>query len=216
MARTIVVAQQKGGAGKTTLVAQLAAALAERGTRLAVVDSDPQASLARWMQMREHHRPPVPEIGFAVVAGWRLVATLDRLARDFELLLVDTPPHAETEARVAVRAADLLLVPCQPSMLDIWASDATFALARREQRELRLVFNRVPPRGRAAEEAEAALRAHGVRPLVASLGNRRAFADSMARGLGVVELEPRGRAAAEIRALAAEVAALLEPAEAGS
>lgn len=216
MARTIVVAQQKGGAGKTTLVAQLAATLAERGTRLAVVDSDPQGSLARWMQMREHHLPPVAEIGFAVVAGWRLQATLDRLARDFDLLLVDTPPHAETEAKVAVRAADLLLVPCQPSMLDIWASAGTFEIARREQRPFRLVFNRVPPRGRALEEAQAALREHGVRPLEAGLGNRRAFADSMARGLGVVELEPRGRAAEEARALAAEVAALLEPAAAGS
>lgn len=212
MARTIVVAQQKGGAGKTTLVAQLAAALAERGSRLAVVDSDPQASLARWMQLREHHTPPVAEIGFAMVAGWRLQATLDRLARDYDLLLVDTPPHAETEAKVAVRAADLLLVPCQPSMLDVWASAGTFDLARSEKRSFRLVFNRVPPRSRAVEEAETALREQGVRPLAAGLGNRRAFADSVSRGLGVVESEPRGRAAEEIRALADEVLALVTPA----
>lgn len=215
MARTIVVAQQKGGAGKTTLVAQLAAALAERGRRLAVVDSDPQGSLARWAQLRAHRTPPVAEIGLAVVAGWRLRATLDRLAADVELLLVDTPPHAETEAKVAVRAADLLLVPCQPSMLDVWASAGTFEIARREGRPARPVFNRVPPRGRALAEAEAALREQGVRPLVAALGNRRAFADSMARGLGVVELEPRGRAAQEVRALAGEVMALLGPAAAG-
>lgn len=215
MARIIVVAQQKGGAGKTTVVAQLATALAGQGTRLAVVDSDPQASLARWMQMRQQHQPPPAEIGFASVAGWRLPATLDRLAREFDLLLVDTPPHAEAEARVAVRAADWLLVPCQPSMLDIWASAGTFALAQREGKPLRLIFNRVPPRGRAMEEAVTALQQHGVRPLAAALANRRAFADSMARGLGVVELEPRGRAAAESRALAAEVLALQEPATAG-
>lgn len=215
MARIIVVAQSKGGAGKTTLVAQLAVALAQRGVQLAVIDSDPQASLRRWMELRTQNSAPLAQLGFAAIAGWRLQAELDRLARDYALLLVDTPPHAATEARLAVRAADLLLVPCQPSMLDLWASTNTFGLARSEQRPVWLVLNRVPARGRAVEEAALALAPPDVRCLSVSLGNRRDYVESMARGLGVVELAPRGRAAEEMRALAAEVAHWLQPAPAG-
>lgn len=201
----LTVAQQKGGAGKTTLLVQLATAIAAGGRRVAVVDIDPQASLTGWMQAREHGGRAVPGLRFAMIGGWRLGVELDRLAREVDLVLVDTPPHAETDARVAIRAARLVLVPCQPSPPDLWASRATFEMAAREGREALLVLNRVPPRGRAVEEARKEVARAGWPILEAALGNRQTFVRSFGQGLGAVEAEPRGAAAAEARGLAAEV-----------
>src|SRR5215210_3885497 len=134
VAAIITVAQQKGGAGKTTLVVQLATALAAEGRHVALVDIDPQGSLTAWMRRREHRSPqPSAELRFSMIGGWRLSVELDRLKREADLILVDTPPHAEAEAKAAVRAADLVLVPVQPSPLDVWASAATIELARKER-----------------------------------------------------------------------------------
>lgn len=205
-ARIVTVAQQKGGAGKTTLVIQLATALAGNGRRVAIVDIDPQGSLTSWMRLREHRGAGLAPLRFAMVGGWRLPVELDRLRGEHDLVLVDSPPHAETDTKVAIRAADLVLVPCQPSLLDVWASGPTVELAARERKRAALVLNRVPPRGRAVDEAKAAVAEIACAALDAHLGNRQAFVGSVARGLGAVEAEPRGLAADEARALALEVA----------
>jgi chromosome partitioning protein len=205
-AAVITVAQQKGGAGKTTLVIQLATALRASGLSVALVDIDPQGSLTAWMRLREHRQREAPELRFSMIGGWRLGVELDRLRREAELILVDTPPHTEIDAKAAVRSADLVLVPCQPSTLDIWASQATVELAAKERRRAALVLNRVPPRGRSVEDARRAMGELGAPALEEQLGNRQAFVASVAQGLGVVESEPRGQAAEEARALAEAVA----------
>ncbi|MCC7427644.1 MAG: ParA family protein [Alphaproteobacteria bacterium] len=205
MAVILTVAQQKGGAGKTTLVAQLAAAFAA-GRRVAVLDIDPQRSLARWHARRQQALDAAAAgITFAEAAGWRLAGEIDRLKAGHDIVLIDSPPHAETEARLAVRAADLVLVPVQPSPLDLWATQPTLDLARAEKRAARLVLNRMPARGRLADLARDEI-ARGTDPaLAATLGNRTAFAAAMAEGLGVTEAEPRSLAAEEVRALAEEI-----------
>lgn len=205
-AKVVTVAQQKGGAGKTTLVIQLATALAEAGRKVGVMDIDPQGSLTTWMRRREQLGPEVPELRFAMVGGWRLGVELDRLKGGLDIVLVDSPPHAETEAKAAIRAADLVLIPCQPSLLDVWASGPTVELAAREGRRAAIVLNRVPPRGKSFDEARAAVTELGCGSLDAHLGNRQAFVAGIARGLGAVESEPRSAAATEARALAVEVA----------
>jgi chromosome partitioning protein len=204
-AKIVTVAQQKGGAGKTTLVIQLATALAASGSRVAAVDIDPQGSLTAWMRLREQRGPAVPELRFSMVGGWRLPVELDRLRAEHDFVVVDSPPHAETDAKVAIRVADLVLIPCQPSLLDVWASGATIELAAKERRRPALVLNRVPPRGRSVDEARLAIADLACGALDAHLGNRQAFAGAVARGLGVVESEPRSPAADEARALAEEV-----------
>jgi chromosome partitioning protein len=208
-AKVITIAQQKGGAGKTTVVIQLTTVLAAAGRKVAVVDIDPQGSLTSWMRRREQHGPGLPELRFSMVGGWRLSVELGRLRRDHDLVLVDSPPHAETEAKVAIREADLILVPCQPSLLDVWASGPTIELAAREKKRPRIVLNRVPPRGRSVEEARSAIAELGCPAMQASLGNRLAFAAAVGRGLGVVESEPRSAAADEARALADELGRLI-------
>ncbi len=211
MAKILCVAQQKGGAGKTTLVAQLATALAETGMRVVLVDTDPQATLTAWMDLRRKRQAP-REIGFSAIAGWRVEMELARLARDADMLLVDTPPHAESELRGAIRAAEFVLVPCQPSPLDLWAAEGTLALARQQARNMRLLFNRVPPRGRILSQLEARILEAGIPRFETRIGNRQAYVASMQQGLGVVELHPRTVAAAEIRGLASELREWLEEA----
>jgi chromosome partitioning protein len=113
MAVVITVAQQKGGAGKTTLAANLAAALAPT-RRVALLDIDPQRSLARWHKLRIE-RGGATHIDFSDVSGWRLANELDRLRKRHDVLIVDSPPQIETDAKLAVRVANLVLVPLQPS-----------------------------------------------------------------------------------------------------
>ncbi|MBN9507937.1 MAG: AAA family ATPase [Alphaproteobacteria bacterium] len=205
MAVVITVAQQKGGAGKTTLAANLAAALATR-RRVAVFDIDPQHSLARWHALRADGRR---RIALSDAAGWRLGAELDRMQGTHDVLIIDSPPQIETEARVAVRSADLVLVPLQPSPPDLWAAEGTLALAAAERRPAHLVLNRVPAGGKLRAEMEAELARRGYPLLAARLGNRTGFATAFARGLGVTEAAPKSAAAAELLTLLDEIEGLL-------
>src|ERR1700722_19018708 len=116
----ITVAQQKGGTGKTTLAANIATALAPT-QRVALLDIDPQKSLGRWHTLRMARSRQAAALTFSDTSGWRLPAELERLKRSHDVVLIDSPPHLDTDARVAVRAADIVLVPIQPSLPDIWA-----------------------------------------------------------------------------------------------
>jgi chromosome partitioning protein len=203
MAVVITVAQQKGGAGKTMLAANLGAALASR-RRVALLDIDPQRCLTRWHGLRAT-RPSLAPIGLSNLSGWRLAGELNRLRASHDVLLVDTPPQVDTDARLAVRAADLVLVPVQPSAPDLWAAEGTLTLAREENRPARIVLNRAPASGklRAAIEAEIIRRQY---PMVtAVLGNRIGFAGAFALGLGVTEAAPRSSAARELQAVLEEI-----------
>ncbi len=206
MAVVITVAQQKGGAGKTTLAANLAAALAP-SRRVALLDIDPQHSLARWYAIRMARASAAAAITFSDVSGWRLGTELDRLRREHDVVLVDSPPQIDTDARRAIRGADLVVIPVQPSPPDIWAAEGTLKLTADEKRPSCLVLNRVPSSGRLRDAVEADLKARGMVLLPASLGNRTAYAQAFAEGLGVTEAAPRSLAATELRAV---LAALLE------
>jgi chromosome partitioning protein len=124
-------------------------------------------------------------------------------------VLIDNPPHAETDARSALRAADLALLPCQPNALDLWASQTTLELAQAARTEALLVLNRVPARGLAADAIRAEIEQQRWPLAAASLGNRQAFAASIAAGRGVAETTPKSPAGLEVTALAHEVLARL-------
>jgi chromosome partitioning protein len=204
----VSIAQQKGGAGKTTLAIQLGVAWLTMAKRVAMLDIDPQASLFTWFNLR---RRRLGEGGLVVqgLSGWRLGSELGRMRREFDLVLVDSPPHAETDARGAIRAADLVLLPCQPNALDLWASKTTLDLAEAAGTDALLVLNRVPARGRAADAIRSEIEGERWPLAAASLGNRQAFAASIGEGRGVAETAPDSPAGQEIAALATEVLARL-------
>lgn len=203
-ARIIAVAQQKGGAGKTTLAAQLAVAWAN-SRRVALMDIDPQSSLTAWHALREANSRDLAAIRLSDVSGWRVGTELDRLKNDFDIVLIDCPPHAETETKNAMRAADLVVIPVQPSPMDVWATTPTASFAKDQGTDVRLVLNRVPPRSRLVEAVQGLLGQNDLKLTTNTLGNRVAFAASMMEGMGVTESEPSSPAADEIRALAHEL-----------
>jgi chromosome partitioning protein len=137
--------------------------------------------------------------------GWRSRGEVEALARAHDLVLVDSPPHAETEARIAIRAADLVVVPVQPSPMDVWATRPTLELAAAEKVPALLVLNRVPARANLTAEMLAETERLGAKIAKTQIGNRVAFAAALAEGRAVAESQPRGRAAQEIAALAKEI-----------
>jgi chromosome partitioning protein len=208
MAVVITVAQQKGGTGKTTLAANLAAALAPT-QRVALLDIDPQKTLGRWHALRMARSRQPAALAFSDTSGWRLPAELERLKRSHDVVLIDSPPHLDTDARVAVRAADIVLVPIQPSLPDVWAAEGTLKLAADERRSAHLMFNRTPPTSKLRDAIAADLATRSLPLLRSALGNRAGFAHAFAAGLGVTEAAPRSTAAAELRALLAELQELM-------
>ena len=207
MAFIIAVAQQKGGAGKSTLASNLAVALLQGGKRVALLDTDPQASLTRWHGLRS---TDATTLIFEAPSGWRVTGALDKLKRGTDFIVMDTPPHADTDSKIAIRAADLVLIPLQASLPDLWASEATIALAESEKRLHRLVLNRLPSAGRMRDVVMEELARRKAPVMAETLGNRTAYAAAFALGQGVTESAPRSPAADEIRALAAALRKLVK------
>jgi chromosome partitioning protein len=205
MGQVITVVQQKGGAGKTTLTAQLAVGFLKAGLSVATIDIDPQGSLSLWYAARMASLGDDNALIHSQIQGWRLKKEADRLANECDIVLIDSPPHAESENTIAIRAADFVLVPVQPSPLDLWASRPTVQAIRNERAAALFVFNRVPPRALLTQEIANKLSDLGVPAAKQTLGNRVAYAASIAEGKGVVETAPSSTAAEEIIALVKEV-----------
>lgn len=207
MGRIITFAQQKGGAGKTTVLAHLAASWAEAGRSVALIDLDPQRSLTRWAGLRAD-----PRLDLIESRDYRAGADIKAAARSHDVVLVDCPGAASGMLDAAVRDSDLVIAPCQPSALDVWASASVVDAARRLKTPLRILLNRLPPRGGGVEEAVAALGPAGAQLLATRLGNRVAFSQAVLTGRTAPELARRSAATSEIAALRAEVEALLSAA----
>lgn len=199
------VAQQKGVAGKTTLAAHLAIAWSEVDLRVAVVDIDPQGSLTRWFQTRQEALNGKAGLQHVQINGWRTQREVERLAQENDIVVIDSPPHAETEARIAVRSANLVIVPVQPSPMDMWATQPTLDLARSENVPVLLVINRVPPRAKLADDLIERIKGMGADVAHTQIGNRVQFAAALFEGRSVTESARKTRAAEEIQELAAEI-----------
>ena len=194
---TVALVSQKGGAGKTTIAINLAVASELAGQPAVVVDLDPQASAAAWVDSREAEAPVVVSAQAARLA--EVLAT----AREHGagLTLIDTAPHAEAAALAAARVADLVLVPCRPSVLDLRAVTASQDIAKLAGTPAAAVLCGVPARGPLAAEAQSALESYELEVAPVRIGHRAAFVHAMTAGQGAQEYEPRGKAAREIARL---------------
>ena len=205
----ITVAQQKGGSGKTTVSANLAIGFLRQGKRVALVDIDPQGSLGRWFMTRlETQAGPVDALEFATSSAWGITYEVRKLSENHDVVIIDTPPKADSDLRPALRVADLVIVPVSVSHVDLWATEGVLDLARREDKEAMIVLNRGRPNTRLGAEVAEAAEKLMARIADTTLSNRVIYAEALGQGRGAAE----GRktpAQAEVDALTSEVAQVL-------
>jgi chromosome partitioning protein len=196
--RTIAVVSQKGGAGKTTLALHIAVAAELSGLSTAMLDLDPQGTAEAWAAWRKDEPPEV--IG---AKASTLPRTLEKAsAAGADLVVIDTPPLAQAEARAAAQAADLILIPCRPRPFDLHAIQTTAGLALDFGKPAFVIFNAGPPRGTVAySEATDVAKMIGFQVAPVHLTERAAFHVATRDGRSAQEIEPEGKAAAEVAAL---------------
>lgn len=195
--RTLVVASQKGGVGKTTIAGHLAVMAESHGAGpVALIDTDPQGSLSSWWNEREAESP-----AFASVAIANLALHLNQLAKaGVKLAIIDTPPAVTDTIRQVLAVADMVLIPTRPSPHDLRAVGSTVELAEAAGKRMIFVINGAAQRAKITGEAAIALSQHGtVAPV--TLYQRTDFAASMIDGRTVQEVDPSSRSAHEINDL---------------
>ena len=200
--RTWTLLSQKGGSGKTTLALNLAIAASLEGREVVVIDIDPQQSAIRWSRLRLADRPV-----FASGHGPNLPTLIDR-AREggADLVIVDTAPKSESAALAAAKHSDLVVIPCQPSSLDLDAVADSVNIVRLARVKGLFVLNHCRATSPLADDAAEALADMGLPIAPVRVGCRVAFVKSLAEGQGVLEFEPKGAAAEEIQRLFKHVA----------
>jgi chromosome partitioning protein len=204
MGKVITFAQQKGGAGKTTMLAHLAAAWSAAGRTVALIDLDPQKSLTRWAGLRAD-----PRLDLIESRDYRATLDLKSSRRDHDVVLVDCPGAASSLLDNVIRESDLVLAPCQPSVMDVWALAPLIETARKSRTPLRILLNRMPPRHGVLDAVLGELGDSRTLLLATQIGNRLGFSQALMSGRTAQETAPRSTAAAEILGLRAELTALL-------
>lgn len=204
--KTLSILSQKGGATKTTLVIHLAVAAEQQGKKVAIIDLDPQASAAKWKDLRPGDTPAV-----ITAQASRLSYFLD-IAKNAgaDLAIIDTAPHSDNIAVAAARSADFILIPTKCSILDLQTISSTVDIIQLIKTPAAIVLSSVPVRGMTESFAREALVALGVEISPYSIGDRAAFRNATNEGLTAQEYEPKGKAAQEIQNLYEWVSQKLE------
>ena len=196
--KKIALIAQKGGVGKTTVAVNLAVAAQAAGIRTVLFDLDPQESAVVWSDRR---KAELPHVEF--LTERRLPDALAAAeAQGFGLAIIDTPPAAGPQAYTAAQSVDLVLVPCRPSLIDLDAIRRTAQLVKSAGITAFVVFNAAPPGATTLlDDARAIVDGAGLAAAPIVLRERSAFRASWPLGKGVLETEPRGKAAVEMSEL---------------
>jgi chromosome partitioning protein len=213
----LTIAGQKGGAGKTTVALSTAAEWSSRGKRVLLVDADPQGSTKTWGEVAAEQQLSAPTI-VSMGAGLHRPEQLPALAKSFEHTIIDCPPRHGEIQRAALMVADLAILPCGPSALDIWALTESLALIQaareiRPQLKAAVLITRKIPRTTLGASLREALVSTGLPVLQAELCLRVTYPEATAAGKGVTLYDPRSPAAVEVRALVNELEAMIRKEE---
>ena len=197
--RTIAVISQKGGAGKTTLALHLAVAAQSAGVVTLILDADPQATASTWSTWRQAAEPEVIDCASPPLLAKKLAMAE---AAGAELVIIDTPPHADSMSAAACRAADLVLIPCRPRGFDLAAVQTTADLVKASGKPGFVVFTAGPIRApNLYAEAGDLIEQFGLKLAPVTMSERAAYHHATGAGRTAGETEPNGKAAAEVAAL---------------
>jgi chromosome partitioning protein len=193
--KTVAFISQKGGSGKTTTALHVAVAAQQLGLAVGIADVDPQQSAYKWYRRRRQDPDVVPMHAESVGD------LIDKAkAAGGDLLILDTAPNSDRDVRTIAKLADLIIIPSRISVVDIEAVETTWELCEITRKPAHVLFNAVKTQS-ATELAEAKgiMKGRGIPTCPIEIGDRKIFSNAFIPGLTAVEVEPKGKAAAEIR-----------------
>jgi chromosome partitioning protein len=194
----VTLASRKGGAGKTTLTAHLAAVAHRSGRKCMVIDADPQGSLALWHSLRTDHALPLATAERGIDRALAIA-----MVGGYEWVFIDTAPTMWVVVQEAVRAATLVVIPARPGFLDLAAVRETVKVARERNKPYAVVLNAAPVKrddkdAPAMAQSRAWLDRHGIPVWSGQISQRTGFSLSLAAGGSAGEADPRSPAALEM------------------
>ena len=198
----VAFAGQKGGVGKSTTAVCLAVAALERGSRVLLVDADPQGTVRTWGEVAAERKRPAPTV-VAMGASMHKKGQLTELAASYDVTFIDCPPRHGEVQRSAMMVADLVVLPCGASAADAWALATSLDVVR-EARALRdeliacVLITRKQGRTALGKAARKVLESTGLPVLDTELGSRIAYQEALASGQGITSYAARDSGAREI------------------
>ena len=206
LSKVITVAQQKGGTGKTTLVVHLALAFIKyHDFKVAIIDTDPQGSLGKWFMIRSENNIYNNHLTFKTASLWGAQYESKLLKKDHDIIIIDTPPKIDSDARPAIEAADLVLIPVAPSHVDFWATEAIIEIAKKTKRKILIQINRANHRSKLISQTLSYISNLKVKATDTLIGNRQIFVSSMGLGKTAVEKQRSGKAIQEIKDISNQI-----------
>ena len=206
LSKVITIAQQKGGTGKTTLAVHLALAFIKyHNLKIAIIDTDPQGSLGKWFMIRTEKNISNTNLTFKTASLWGAQYESKSLKKDHDIIIIDTPPKIESDARPAIEAADLVLIPVAPSHVDFWATEAIIDIAKKAKRKILIQINRANHRSKLISETLEYINSLKVKATDTLIGHRQIFVSSMGIGKTAVEKQRSGKAIEEIKDISNQI-----------
>ena len=206
LSKVITISQQKGGSGKTTLAVNLALAFIKyHNLKVAVIDTDPQGSLGKWFMIRTEKKVSNDNLTFKTASLWGAQYESKTLKKDNDIVIIDTPPKIESDARPSIESADLVLIPVSASHVDFWATGAIVEIAKKANKKILIQINRSSPRSKLITKTNDFIKSLNLSATKTIIGNRQIFAASMGEGKTAIEKSKKSNAVEEIKQLSEQI-----------